>query len=114
MFVGLPFGLVSYYDTEKQSHASCSRSHARCSFRSFTEQASLRSYIDALHIDEKALAGAVKPLLKAQDGDFRAKLSRCASQRSAFRIVARVQRADAAALLPGGTRARPTCGEAGR
>ena len=60
----------------KQSHASCSRSHARCSFRSFTEQASLRSYIDALHIDEKALAGAVKPLLKAQDGDFRAKLSR--------------------------------------
>ena len=36
----------------------------------------MRSYIDALHIDEKALAGAVKPLLKAQDGDFRAKLSR--------------------------------------
>ena len=68
--------MTQFPTSMKLSAAPASSSRSRSDFRPFSERAALRPYVEALRIDEKFLASAVKPLLKAQDQQFRARLAR--------------------------------------
>jgi hypothetical protein len=64
-------------------------SSSRGSFRPHLEQARLRPYVEALHIDEAGLTSAIKPLMSKQDREFRAKLSRGVPHNEALLVASR-------------------------